>query len=233
MLRAVLFDLDGTLVDSGALIARCLHETLGAFGHEVAVERIAAGLGPSTPRVVEAVTGAGEAEVEAIVEAFGRLYASRRGTIAKLAGADSLLEWLGHGGVGLGLITNNPEVDVHALLGQLGWASRFAVVLGADSGAGRKPSAEPALHALRALGVRREEAAFVGDTETDMRCASYAKIATRVLVGGSGGGHGSLRPQMPPELPTHVVADLLEARALIERMLAGAAAVDASGGRPA
>jgi phosphoglycolate phosphatase len=225
----VLFDLDGTLVDSAGLIAQCLHETLGAFGYEVAAERIAAGLGPSTPRLVEAATGAGETEVEAIVEAFGRLYASRRGTITTLPGAQALLDGLERAGVGLALITNNPEVDAQALLAQRGWDARFAVVLGVDSGAGRKPSAAPALHALRALGVRREEAAFVGDTETDMRCASYAKIATRVLVGGSGGGHGPV----PRELPTHVVADLFEARTLLEGMVAGASTVDFAGGRPA
>ncbi|MGE0229902.1 MAG: HAD family hydrolase [Dehalococcoidia bacterium] len=229
MLRAALFDLDGTLVDSAGLIARCLAETLRGFGYDVAATRVAAGLGPSTPRVVEALTGAAPGDVETMVETFGRLYASRRASIAKHPGADALLDALDEAGVGLALITNNPEVDVRALLDQLGWGARFAVVLGADSGAGRKPSAEPALRALALLDAGPEEAAFVGDTATDMLCASDAGIALRVLVGASGGGHGAV----PPELPTHVVADLFEARALLEGIVAGASAGGAARGRTA
>ncbi|MEZ4552728.1 MAG: HAD family hydrolase [Dehalococcoidia bacterium] len=227
-MRAALFDLDGTLVDSAGLIARCLAETLQGFGYDVAAERVAAGLGPSTPRVVELLTGAGPTDIETIVESFGRLYASRRRTITMLPGAEALLDGLDEAGVGLALITNNPEVDARALLRQLGWGSRFAVVLGADSGAGRKPSAEPALHALALLDAGPEGAAFVGDTATDMRCALDAGIALRVLVGASGGGHGAV----PPELPTHVVADLFEARTLLDP-LAGASRGGAARGRTA
>lgn len=229
MIRAALFDLDGTLVDSAGLIARCLHETLRDHGYEVTADTIARSLGPATPRVVEALTAAPPHEVDRIVEAFGRRYATRRGTIAKHPGADALLDWLARERIALALITNNPEVDVHALLRQLRWDARFEVVLGADSGAGRKPSAEPALHALDALGVPPEDAAFIGDTETDMRCALDAGIPTRILVGAP-----RVAPSpMPPDLPTYTAAGLLEVRALLERLRARSSALGVADGRPA
>lgn len=228
MIRAALFDLDGTLVDSAGLIARCLHETLRDHGYEVTVETIARSLGPATPRVVEALTAARPHEVDRIVEAFGHRYAARRGTIEKHRGADALLDWLARERIALALITNNPEVDVHALLRQLKWDARFGVVLGADSGAGRKPSPEPARHALDALRVPPEDAAFIGDTETDMRCALDAGIPTRVLVGASLGGHQPL----PAELPTHTVAGLLELRALLDGLRARSTPLGVADGRP-
>lgn len=215
MLRAVLFDLDGTLVDSAGLIARCLHETLRESGYEVAAETIASSLGPATPSVVQTLTAAQPHEVDRIVKAFGLRYAGRRETIEKYAGADALLDALDREGVALALITNNPEVDVHALLDRLGWAERFAVVLGADSGSGRKPAPGPALHALDTLVVPPEDAAFIGDTETDMRCALDARIATRVHVRARADRY----PALPAGLATHTVVDLVELQSLIETLL--------------
>ena len=77
-----------------------------------------------------------------------------------------------------------PEASREVLSAE-GWDDRFGVVVGRDTpNAAAKPAPEAALHALRVLGVPPERAAFVGDTEFDMRCGRAAGLARVIALLG-------------------------------------------------
>src|SRR5262245_60261872 len=180
--RGVLFDFDGTLVDTTGVLAGSMAEALRQFGHLVTPDHIRAALGPTSEQVVMQVASVEQAEAREIVEVFGRLYAERHADAPPHAGAEAVLATLRDAGLRLGVVTNNPQRDIERMLISLKWHDYFTVVVGGDSGAGAKPEPGPALHALRTMGSAASEAAFVGDTVTDMRCASSAAIPTRIAL---------------------------------------------------
>ncbi len=181
--RAVLFDLDGTLIDSLPAIAEAIIESLRARGHEVAAQDVQDALGPPMLDVLGALVDVPDAEAEALFAHYTRIYEGRYAARArKLPGADVLLDALAAQGVALALITNNRERTAHVLLRALGWEHHFRVVVGYDSVPRFKPDPDPALHALAALELAPEAAALVGDSPLDMRCGHSAGLPAVVGV---------------------------------------------------
>ena len=179
-LDAVLFDLDGTLADSMTSIAAALVDTLASHGHVTTVEQLMPLFGPSMPAVIQRVVPVDDAEAERLYQAYLPNYYERYLPRTRpIPGADGLLEELA-ALMPLAVVTSKIEDGARSLLAQLGWAEHFAVVVGRDTSGGIKPSPEPVHHALAALGVDAARAAFVGDTEEDMRAAAAAGVATRV-----------------------------------------------------
>ena len=186
--RAVLFDLDGTLVDSMPSIANALVETLATFGYRVTTEALIPTFGPSMPEIISTVTGVDAERAKDIYAAYLLVYYEQYMTQAPpLAGAEALLQRLAGDAVRLAIVTSKIERGARAMLEHLGWSDRFGVVVGSDTAGIHKPSPKPALHALHALDVSPGDAAFVGDTAEDMRCAVAAGIPLAVGVQGAHG----------------------------------------------
>ena len=127
-----------------------------------------------------------------------------------MPGADALLDALESAGIATAVVSNKNERSANPLLETLGWSGRFGAVIGADSVQRAKPSAEPALEALRRLEVAPAEAAFVGDTEIDMECGHNAGIPTVI---------GLARHRRPESLraagATHTCGSLDEVRTVL------------------
>jgi phosphoglycolate phosphatase-like HAD superfamily hydrolase len=99
-----------------------------------------------------------------------------------VAYADKLLRRLTRKGMPLAIVSNKDATGAETLLTTLGWRSMFKTVIGHGTpGAGVKPDAQPTLLALSRLGVAAEDAAFVGDSPSDM--TSGAKAGLRLRVG--------------------------------------------------
>ncbi|MGE3856841.1 MAG: HAD family hydrolase [Dehalococcoidia bacterium] len=180
---AVLFDLDGTLVDSHRTIAAAMVEALGAAGYPITAEQLIPMIGP--PMNTLAIhLGASAEESERINTDYLRIY--HDGYIQETPeheGATALLDRLAGAGIALGIVTNKVEAGARLVVEVEGWQDRFGVVVGRDTpNAAAKPSPEAALHALRVLGVPPERAAFVGDTEFDVRCARDAGIPHVIVL---------------------------------------------------
>jgi HAD superfamily hydrolase (TIGR01509 family) len=208
---AVLFDLDGTLIDSLTSMAEALVETLAARGHSVSVEAIVAGFGPRFEDVVVSVGRVSPDEAIEVADAYRELY---YGTYAHralpLPGADALIDQLTSIEVLLALVTSRREDNAHTMLAYRGWTARFPVVVGHDTAAEAKPHPAPALHALAALDVEAGAAAFVGDTAQDMACGRDAGIATVV-----GLTHIRSAEELRAAGATHVASDLAAVGALL------------------
>jgi phosphoglycolate phosphatase len=212
VIEAVLFDLDGTLVDSEPQIGAALAETLARHGFAFDPTTLGRVVGPPMTVMIERIAGvtpevAGELHAE-----YSACYLERHARSTKpLPGAVALLDALAAAGVPLALVTNKNEASAHTVLGYLGWTARFAAVVGANSVARPKPAAEHALEAMRRLDARAASTAFVGDLDVDMACGAAAGLAQ--VIG--------LSMVTPPEAlraagATHVCATLAEVATLLE-----------------
>jgi len=211
LVDAVLFDLDGTLVDSHLAIAEAMVAALSTHGIAIDVERLVPMIGP--PMDTLAVQLGATPEVAALINAdYLRLYHGEyiRHT-PEHEGATALLEGLYAAGIALGIVTNKVEEGARIVVEVEGWGDLFAAVAGRDTpGAAAKPSPQAAHHVLARLGVPPERAAFVGDTEYDVRCAVAAGIPYVIMLDGS--RDASL---LRAEGATHIVHDLEEAGAIL------------------
>lgn len=187
--RAVLFDLDGTLVDSAADLMHASNALLAELGRPpVDLAAVRSFIGDGAPKLVErvlAATGGVPAPNEAArcLERFLAIYeADPSAHSALYPGVADTLDRLAEAGLRLGVCTNKPMGATLRLLGDLGIAGRFAAVVGGDSYPTRKPSPEPVLGLLERLEASPEEAVFVGDNEHDVAAARAAGVALVLLV---------------------------------------------------
>ncbi|MDV3436258.1 phosphoglycolate phosphatase [Stenotrophomonas sp. C2852] len=174
----VVFDLDGTLVDSAADIAEALNRTLEDIGVARVPETTVLGwIGDGVRRLVEqALQAVGRvidlAEVMPIFMVHYRECLLRSPRL--FDGVGEALAQLRARNVPLAICTNKPEALVPPLLQHLGIGDVFALVLGGDSLPQRKPSGEPLRHIAAHFGLPVDACLMVGDSLTDYRAAEDA-----------------------------------------------------------
>lgn len=184
---AVLFDLDGTLLDSAPdfvvtldrmLHARSLPAVAPARVREVVSKGSRAMLGVAFPQL-DAVAR------DALVPEFLDTYESLIGQHARLFdGVADMLQALEQAGSRWGIVTNKPEYLARLVLPQLGWEQRCAVLVGGDTLAERKPHPLPLQVAAQRLGVAPGDCVYVGDDERDIQAARAAAMPSVAALWG-------------------------------------------------
>ncbi len=187
-IRAFIFDLDGTLIDSKMDIVNSVNAMLRSTGRsQLPVETIAGYVGHGAPQLIASVLG-GEASEEDKKAALGLFLAHYEG--------HSLDETRTYPGVKEGLkaladypmavLTNKPAKASKQILEGLGLLESFAVVYGGDSLQSKKPDPAGALAILKELGVPRGHAAMVGDSDVDVQTARNAGMLAIAVAYGFG-----------------------------------------------
>jgi phosphoglycolate phosphatase len=176
---AIVFDLDGTLIDSAPDIRAAINRTLADEGHApLDLPKVISFIGHGLPRLVARAMGARGIDMDQ----HARLTAA---TLAHYAAAShdltdpypgmmTALERLRLRGHRLGLCTNKPEAPARHLLDHFGMAHLFDVVVGGDSLPTRKPDPAPLHHAFAALGA--STGLYIGDSEVDAYTAQAAGV---------------------------------------------------------
>jgi phosphoglycolate phosphatase len=180
--RAILFDLDGTLLDSApdlAAAANAMLAELGLPARDPAV--IATYIGKGIPRLVErTLTGSLDAAADPVLFAralpmYERYYAEESGRRSvPFPGVIEGLRALRDAGLPLACITNKAERFTLDLLQRTGLDGFFPVVVCGDTVARKKPDPEPVLTACARLNVRPADALMIGDSANDVQAARAA-----------------------------------------------------------
>ncbi len=180
---AVLFDFDGTLVDSAPDIIAALNRLLGELGHaHVGYESYRTRAGDGARNLLEQVLNAqgasfAEAEWPALVERLLAHYYEimTEGTRPYPAVPEILAE-IHQAGMALAICTNRTTRTTEHLLSHFGLREMFGAVLCSDNVSAKKPDARHLLEAMRDLGAAPERSLMIGDTATDVAAARNAGI---------------------------------------------------------
>ncbi len=194
MRPVVVFDLDGTLLDTGPDLLRALNRVLDEQGlAPLRRADVALLFGHGARALIrEGFRHAGRsleaARLSELVERFIAFYAAEIAVDTRpypgLAGA---LARLSARGFGLAVCTNKREALAHAVLKGTGLAGNFAVIIGGDSLPEQKPHPRPLTEAILRAGGVPERAVMVGDSETDIATAHAARVPAIAVTFGYGG----------------------------------------------
>jgi N-acetyl-D-muramate 6-phosphate phosphatase len=176
-IKAVLFDLDGTLLDT----AQDFHESLNDLRAEeklepLSFERVRAQVSHGGHALVRLGFGALPPEQhESMRVRLLNIYRKRLAKHTRLfEGGDEMLDAIEQRGLAWGIVTNKPGWLTDPLLIELNLHERVRAVVSGDTLPERKPHPSPLLHAAKTLGVRPSECVFVGDAERDCQAAQAA-----------------------------------------------------------
>jgi phosphoglycolate phosphatase len=197
-IKAILYDLDGTLIDH-----------FGAIHGAIAFAQQQLGLPPSSYEKVRATVGGGiELTLTRLVgadlvSAALPLYRAHFDEIMldhlhPLPGAASLLQQLHAHGLRQAVLTNKIGESSRTILHHLGWDQWLELILGADDTPWRKPMPEFTQHALDKLGVGSADTLFIGDSSFDIDTACNAGLRCQVVATGSHTRAQLLAHQPPP-----------------------------------
>jgi len=178
MYKAVIFDLDGTLLDTSRDICRILNETLSRFSlPQITLEQTIRFVGNGAAKLVERATPTiSEKEREKVLSDYiARFSASDNSQTRLYPNEAEALTMLARAGVKLAIVTNKPQKAADGAYNALLSMFNFLCVAGAD-GAPLKPDPTLTLSVVQRLGVRGEECVFVGDGETDIQTARAASL---------------------------------------------------------
>jgi phosphoglycolate phosphatase len=182
-LRVVLFDLDGTLLDT----APDMVGALNALRHEAGLaplpyDLVRAAVSHGAARIVKiGFPDAAEADAAALMRRYLEIYRGALSAGTRLfPGMDAVLDALDARRLKAGIVTSKPQWLTDPLLEQLALRPRFACVVSGDSLAERKPHPRPLLHAAELAGASAAECVYVGDALRDVQAAHAAGMPALV-----------------------------------------------------
>lgn len=189
--RAILFDLDGTLIDSAPDIAASVNELLTRRDlPELSLMQVKSMIGNGLKKLVERAFAASGKALEAaeLEDASAEMTAIYRqnltGLTCLLPGAQEAIAQLHVAGFALGVVTNKPQVATREILLHFGLTDRLGVIVGGDAVSHMKPAPDALLLALERLGVEPAAALMVGDSVTDFEAARAAGVPVALVRGG-------------------------------------------------
>lgn len=178
--RAVLFDLDGTLIDSAPDLAGAINAVRRDRGlPEQPYERLRAQVGAGARGMVAAAFGIapGEPEFESLKDAFLTHYQQHLLDETRVfAAVEPMLQALERAGIAWGIVTNKAERYALPVAQGLGLAARTPCVVAGDTTPHAKPHPAPLLEGARRLGVAANECIYVGDDLRDIQAARAAAM---------------------------------------------------------
>ena len=180
-LRAVVFDLDGTLIDSLPLVLRAHHHALAPFHPPLTDAQMFARFGGPPARTLAALLGNADHTAEAL-RRMEDYWAAHAHEALMFAGASELLASLRAGGRGLGLWTGRDRATTEQVL--TAHALRVDAAVCGDDLPTHKPDAAGLREILSSLAVRADEALYVGDAEVDVLAGVACGVRTVLIRHG-------------------------------------------------
>ena len=187
-IRLIIFDLDGTLVDSIQDITNALNFGFEPYGiPSLSTAEVAGLVGEGSVRLVEKIIERNNlsADKRMVIERFADYYRSHIVDYTKpYPGVAEMLEEMKH--YKKAVVSNKLEAFSKETLAYLGLSGYFDIIVGGDGTSERKPSPMPIHHVLSILGVKPEESVIVGDSEIDVHTGKAASVKTVAVTYGYG-----------------------------------------------
>ena len=209
MIKLLLYDLDGTLIDSRLDIAHAVNWTLNELGlRPLSVDLVSAFVGNGVKNLMQqALKAASPSSLPPLgrsIKLFRRRYGEHLLDETRLyPSVKKVLEFFKN--TSQAVVTNKPEDFTREILQGLGIDSYFGRVIGGEQGFPKKPAPEPVLELLQHFEVRSEEAILIGDSRTDVETARNAGIQSAAVTYGFG-----KRPELEAAQPDILLNDLEE-----------------------
>ncbi|HEX7150530.1 MAG TPA: HAD-IA family hydrolase [Thermoanaerobaculia bacterium] len=184
--RAVLFDLDGTLVDSYAALAGAVNYARREHGlNDLSDARIRTFVGEGLEKLLQRAFSADDVP-PTVQAAFEQRYDEICCVESKvLADVEQTLDTLSHLGVTMAVCTNKPTYFSRKILDFLGLGRHFRAIVGPDLAGARKPDAQHVARTIEEAGCGDARVLFVGDMPIDVRAARNSGIEVAVVASGS------------------------------------------------
>lgn len=200
--ECLLFDLDGTLIDSLPDLALSLNLLRAELDlPPLSLEQAGAMIGDGARLLVQRAVGDSLFKPEHVTR-FLSLYDSHLLDNTRCyPGIENLLD--AHSAGNMGIVSNKPYLQTMDILSGLGLQASFGVVLGGDSLGVKKPDPRPIKKALDTLGLSARQAVMIGDNHTDIRAGQAAGTATCFCTYGIGNNNGlaaDFQAQTPSDL---------------------------------
>jgi pyrophosphatase PpaX len=210
---ALLFDLDGTLVDTVELILASMRAAFEGYpGRRPTEAEWIAGMG--MPLRVQLGEFVDSRDLEAVVDRYRAHQQANHDRMTRaFDGAVETVSRLKGRGHPVGIVTSKFRKSAERTLQHVGLAPYVDVVVGADSVSRPKPDPEPVLHALERLGRPPAEALFVGDSPHDVAAGNAAGAVTAAALWGA-----CTRACLAPAAPRHWLEAIGEVPGLVQRI---------------
>ncbi len=205
-IKTVLFDLDGTLIDTVELILESYRHTVRTHGLEpVSDQSWRKGIGIPLRVQFRQYTDDPDQLQELIDTYMDHNLEHHDALVREYPGVRDTVKALHRAGYRLGVVTSKMHGGLERGLARGGYAGLFEVLIGADDVEQPKPHAEPVLKALESLDVTAERTLFVGDSPHDMACGRAAGVQTGAALWGPFG-----RAELEAHDPDHWFEDPAE-----------------------
>lgn len=210
----VLFDLDGTLVDSAPDLAYAIDTMLEQVGlPKRGVEKIRHWIGNGIERTVKRAlidNMDGEPDPDLYERAYPVFIETYTKNAARLTqfydGVTEVMEYLKKNNYKIGCVTNKREKFTHIVLKELGIFNDFGIVISGDSLPEKKPDPLPLLHAAKHFNVKPENSLMIGDSLNDVQAARAAGF--KILCVSYGYNHGKDIREINPDAVVDSLAEL-------------------------
>jgi pyrophosphatase PpaX len=211
--RTLLFDLDGTLVDTIPFIVAGARHTFEGYVRRPTDAEWIAGIGTPLRSQIEALAVRPE-DVEPLLARYRAFWFENHDRLTKpFPGAVETIRLLSRRGHPIGIVTSKTMQGALRTLAHVGLSDSVGVVVAADSCAKQKPDPMPVRLALERLGGTSDGALMMGDSLHDILAGNAAGVLTIAALWGAGS-----REVLAAARPSHELADILELMPLLERL---------------
>jgi len=188
---AVVWDLDGTIIDSAPDLGGALNTLLQNHGKPPVDEnRVRSMIGNGVAKLIErgfseCGSPVGETELQSLQPEFMSIYCARATRLSRLyPGAESAIRAFHESGVSQAVCTNKPELVSRSILDDMNLARYFEIVVGGDTLQYRKPHPLPLQSCLDALGSKVDSTLMIGDSAVDVETAQAVGMTVGVVTHG-------------------------------------------------
>lgn len=210
---AVLFDLDGTLIDSIGLLLECVHHTFEGRLPAPTDEEWIAGIGTPLRKQLAAYTTTDE-EIEELTQRYRNFQREHHDRLTwAFPGVIETLQELERRGNPMGVVTSKSNEMMDRGLAYVGAIDFMKTRIGMDSCTVHKPDPEPVLVALRELGYQPHEALFIGDSPHDIASGNAAGVTSVAALWGP-----FTREQLDRQRPSRYLDRITDLPALLDAL---------------